>query len=204
MLVALSTGHSKQDSGAVSPIDGTKEYDVNCGIVDLMEMTGLRRGEFEIVDVPYEDMPYPNHLICTVKAINHRKHEYACCVEIHHNASVNEKVHGAQAIYWDTSVVGKGLATLIANNLAQMRQVSPQPLKKFWKDTQKEYYQPGALSTIRHIKRRLYYLNKTLIPAVIVEVGYLTNPSDLRYSQHYQVESAIAVCNGIDEFLGVL
>jgi len=203
-LVALSTGHSKKDSGAISRIDGTKEYDVNCAIVDLMERWGLHNAEFEMVDVPYEDEPYPIHLVHTVDAINAKRYEFECCVEIHHNSSVNPNVYGAQTIYWDTSELGKSLAKKIAFCMDEVRVVMSAPFKKFWKDIQKNYYQPGAMATLRHLKRRLHYLGQTKIPAVIVEVGYLSNEHDLRVIHKLKPQMAWAICKGIDEWLNGL
>jgi N-acetylmuramoyl-L-alanine amidase len=203
MYVALSTGHSRKDCGAISPLDGTKEYDVNCAIVSLMERQGLCNGEYEMIDALYEDEPYPDHLVNTVDAINDRHTDFACCLEIHHNASVKPKVHGAQVIYWDDSVDGKRLAQSIVRYLCEVREIAYHPFKKYWRETQKEYYQPGALSTLRHVKRRLYYLAKTKIPAVIVEVGYLTNEYDLHFIKHNQLLSAGAINNGVDEYLGL-
>lgn len=203
-IVALSTGHSRKDTGAISTIDGTPEYVVNCAIVDHMERIGLHNGEFEMIDTPFEDEPYPDHLVHTVKAINARRFDFLCCVEIHHNSSVNKNVRGAEAVYWDESVLGRELAGYIAGSMSMVRLVYSRPIRQFWRQEQQHYYQSGAIATWKHLRRRLWYLSKALIPAVIVEVGYLSNERDMKLIHTRQKQNAAAINAGIVQWITFL
>lgn len=50
----------------------------------------------------------------------------------------------------------------------------------------------------------LYVLRKTRMPAVLVELGFITNPNDARLMSNDPELFAEAVYNGILEYLGLL
>jgi N-acetylmuramoyl-L-alanine amidase len=204
MRVALSIGHSAKDCGAVAYHDGSRyeEYDLNKALFDEVSRLRLKNGHtWWQSDADCDDLPYPDHLVQTVKNIN--ASDAVCCVELHHNSVANHKVKGGMAIYWDTSVWGKRLSDYIALHMNFIR-FNFDGFREYWKSIQKNYYQAGSVATLKHIKRRLYYLGETHVPACIVEPGFISNYADLRICLDRRTQIAMAIRDGVDMFLSQL
>jgi hypothetical protein len=63
------------------------------------------------------------------------------------------------------------------------------------------YVSRGAPSSNRGVRRRAYYvLRKTNIPAVLVECGFLTNPTEAQYAQtvSYRQQLAEEIARGVN------
>ena len=199
MRVALSVGHSTKDSGAVAHHNGKKykEYDLNKKLFEEIIKLPLKNAEWWQADQLCDNLPYPSHLNKTIRQIN--AHNCACAIEIHHNSVWNKDVRGGMAIYWDTSVKGKLLSDMIAWQMQFLpKGVGFDGVKTHWVGKQREYYNVGSLGTIRHIGRRLAFLGKTKVPAVIVEPIFMSNYDDLMFGIEHRVEIARAIRNGVD------
>ena len=202
MRIAISIGHSSKDCGARAIHRGVryKEYDLNKRLFKEIINIPLKHGDWWQSDQLCDDLPYPEHLNKTIRQVN--AHNCVCAIEIHHNSVWNKEVRGGMAIYWDTSVKGKRLSDMIAWQLQFMPQgIGFDGVKKHWVNKQREYYHVGSLSTIRHIGRRLAFLSKTKVPAVIVEPGFMSNWDDLQFCMKHCVEIARAIRNGVDAWL---
>ena len=104
-------------------------------------------------------------------------------ISIHQNSYPSEQVSGAQVFYFAESDEGKTLATTLQNSL--IANVDP---------TNKR--QPKANDSY-------YLLKKTPTPTVIVECGFLTNPTEaaLLSTTEYQDKVVNAIFLGIMEYL---
>jgi len=198
MKIAISTGHSELDPGAIA-FNGTKEYFLNCNLVKEIEQLLLPDVEWWRSDDKCEKYGYPKHLNCTIDSIN--KSEAIACIEVHHNASINKNVRGGMAIYWDTSVKGKMLSNAIAYYLHWMPYFNFGAFKGYWKNVQHKYYKAGSLATQRHIKRRLAFLRYTDIPACIIEPAFISNVDDYFFAVAYVKPIARAIRDGVALYL---
>lgn len=193
--VAISTGHSEKDSGAIA-INGITEYSLNVPLVENITLFKNKHIVWHSVDKKCEKYGYPKHLLCTVKQIN--KGNYDCCIEVHHNACNNPDVRGGMVIYWDTSIEGKKLAQCIDKQMDILTKRLVLTPREMWK-AQKKYYHRD-IATLRHLKRRLYYLKYTNCPAVIIEPGYISNVDDLILVQKQRLFIAHATWRGIQDW----
>lgn len=201
-LFAISTGHSNFDPGAISRIDGTKEFDLNVLLVNEMLKHPLKNAKWVLIDSVCEDFGYPKHLTCTVQQINTRK-DIIGCVELHHNAAWNQNISGGMALYWDPSIHGKMLSDFISFQLNYIMFFNYSGFKFHWRTVQHKHYKSRSLPTVQHIKRRLYYLRKTNIPACIIEPGYISNKHDLEFVQKYRQAIAWSIWKGIDAWVNL-
>lgn len=195
-ICGISTGHSEHDSGCLA-INGQHEYQFNVDLVaDILEFT-TPNFDWYISDFDAEDLPYPNHIWKTVQNIN----ESGCiaAIEVHHNSSINPNAKGGAVIYWDESPLDKQLAECISKELDVIDDnfFDTNGFKTFWKDKQKFNYQAGAIATIKHLKRRLYFLGRTVPPSVIIEPAYLSNIEDLVFAEKFRLQIAFAIRKGV-------
>jgi N-acetylmuramoyl-L-alanine amidase len=182
--IALCTGHSALDSGAVAVHPGItyKERDLNVALVtEVMKATPLHVF-FWRPDVDCEDLPYPEHLKKRVKNIN-KQSDVAGVVSIHHNSCGNPKRTGAEVIYWDTSQAGYLLAKRIAQAMLDV------PMKA------------SIVPAVKQLGRRLYLLRKTKPPAVVVEPGFMSNYEDLQFCIDHRRVIADAIREGVGRWV---
>lgn len=182
--VALATGHSNHDPGAIAMHLGItyKERDLNVALVrEIMKATPIN-AYFWKPDVDCVDLEYPAHLKKRVLNIN-REHDVACAVSIHHNSCGNPKRKGAEIIYWDTSESGYLLARYITQELVSI------PMKAH------------VLPAVKQLGRKLYFLRKTRCPAVIVEPVFMSNEDDLNFAISHRVQIAVAVRHGVNRWV---
>ena len=107
----------------------------------------------------------------------------ALMVSIHQNSYPEADVDGAQVFYYSGSEEGKVLGTVIQEQLKSEMDDGNHRVAK----ANKEYY----------------LLKKSCCPAVIVECGFLSNPTEaeLLASEEYQEKLAFAIHLGIMEYL---
>jgi N-acetylmuramoyl-L-alanine amidase len=203
--VAISTGHSNLDPGAIG-LDGVKEFDLNVRLTKEILKRPLRHGSWHLVDRDCENLPYPDHLYKTVRNIN--KGDFACCLEIHHNGSINPNTRGGMVVFYDRSQKGHEFADIVNRFLMLLpfyhvaeRLINPMGVIVYWRMFQGQHYPSQSVATLRHLKRRLYYLRKTKPPAIIVEPGYISNRKDFNIVWHYVRDIAFAISSGVDLYL---
>jgi len=105
-------------------------------------------------------------------------------VSIHLNSSANKTASGIETLVYKNQGVNNKLATIIQNELIN-----------------------STNATNRGIKERpdLVVLNSTKMPAVLVEVGFVSNEKekDLLIKSEYQDKIAQAIAKGILNYLGL-
>lgn len=110
-------------------------------------------------------------------------------VSIHVNANPRDRSdRGAIVFYYPNAEESKKLAQSIAGSINNM--------------VYKEYLNLSSINTPVY-PRNLYILRETKTTGVLVEIGFITNPQDkkLLQDEEYKKRMAIAICNGVIEYL---
>lgn len=186
--VVIDVGHGGIDSGKVSK-DGILEKDVNLAIAkklkNLLEQedicvtltrdsdTGLYREGDSNKKVA--DLQNRCALIEEI--------DPDCTVSIHQNSFSSPEVKGAQVFYYGQSAEGETLAKLVQASL--IKRADPENHRK------------------AKANESYYLLKRTVSPTVIVECGFLSNPTEaaLLTSDEYQDRLVWAIHMGVMEFL---
>ncbi len=187
IICGISTGHSLKDTGAIG-IGGVKEYDLNVSLLTAVMKFSLSRAEWWQSDADAEDLAYPYYLTKTILNCNDKK--VAVAIELHHNWVSNSKVRGGQVIYWDTSIKGHLLAHYIST-LMNTECMTIIQYADFYKDLKSE----------KQIGRRLGFLGKTNMPAVIIEPGFISNEKDFKFVQDNQILIAKSIADGVQNYI---
>ncbi len=109
-------------------------------------------------------------------------------VSIHVNACEDSDTRGAITFFAPDDPQSEILAGAIQSNLNAVTKVEPRAGEFFHEKTR-----PGDF----------YLLLHTGIPGVIVEVGFITSPSDKKYlaTSSYRRKLAAAICTGIESYV---
>ena len=177
--LGISIGHSLKDCGAVAMHEGTtyKEYDLNVALTRQIMTTCPKNAYWYRTDTDCEDEPYPEHLRHTVRNINNS--DVLCAVEIHHNSCGNPNREGCELIYWDTSQQGYLMARYISVTLQDV------PLKV------------NIIPAVKQLGRKLYFLRKTRVPALVIEPAFMSNYRDMDNAIRNKKEIAQAINDGM-------
>ncbi len=100
-------------------------------------------------------------------------------VSVHHNASNNPAIHGIETYYYTPQ--SKPLADKIHRKMVS-----------------------NVKSPDRGVRKAMFYvIHHTSVPAVLCEVGYVSNPSELRdlTTEQRQIMEADAIAEGVVEYL---
>ena len=190
--IIVDAGHGLPDGGAVSD-SGIEEERLNLEIAlklqEALEIEGYnvimtRENENSIADSDKQGsikQIKSSDLTNRVKIANESGADFM--ISIHMNKYSDSKYWGWQTFYSKNSEEGKKLATLIQKAISN--NISDRENKR------------AALS-IEGIK----IVDKTKIPVVIVECGFLSNSEDLRLLQteEYQDKIVAGILEGVQEF----
>lgn len=173
MKVVIDIGHA---NGTGARGNSLEEHAVSTVVAKYLERELENLGHDSItLDYPHESNDHD--LSLTVKEANSLADEWDVVVSLHCDWSSNPNAHGGHVCY--LSNAGKRLANCISKHLCALM--------------------PGRADKV--VKRKgLYLLRKTKDPAVLVEVGFISNQDDaVMMSQHpNMIATAIAI--GIDDF----
>lgn len=189
--IVVDAGHGNPDGGAVSS-DGIEEASLNLQVAlklkEMLEENGYkvvmtRTNEENIADSDKQNSIKEikvSDLSNRVKIANESKADFM--VSIHMNKYSDSKYWGWQTFYSKNSENGKELATIIQNSIS--------------KNIDRENKRVAL--PIEGIK----IVDKTNIPVVIVECGFLSNQDDLNLLQTDAYQTAIVkgIFEGIDKF----
>lgn len=180
-LICVDPGHGGKDSGAVGA-STAKEKDVNLAI-GLILAQQLRQAGLQVVmtrsDDSYPDLHYRARLANEAGA--------SLFVSIHNNAAGDPAAVGTETFYWGTpeewSPEGRLLAEAIQRNLVAAIRSVDRGARTHWYN--------------------LVVLAETLMPAALVEVGFMTNPAEEAklLTPAYQQAAAQGITAGILEYL---
>ena len=189
--VLLDAGHGGYDPGAITK-QGVYEKGINLEMAkrvqELLEPCGI-----DVILTRDEDEDYVPEgtrgkqprkqadLNYRISMANQAKVD--AFISLHLNATVTGLISGAETFYHFKSEEGKRLAETIQQELVKVPGMNRRIAK------------PGDF----------YIINNSPMPTVIVELGYLSNPKELKKLQEpwYQDQLAHAVAKGIANYFGL-
>lgn len=166
--IVVDPGHGGSDPGCVGS-SGVLEKDINLEVARRLAFYLTQAGATAILtrDGDYE---LSDDLEERVLAV--RKHSADIFVSIHANSIASPRWWGAQAFYHPSDKEGQRLAALIQEELLK-----------------------GLGESYRWIRHEDFYvLRNAGVPAVMVEVGFLSNPREERMLSHSSYQGKVAWC----------
>lgn len=185
LTVVVDAGHGGSDPGAIYPAGSSKptirEKDVTLAVA-LKVRDNLKAKGINVI-MTREDDSYPT-LQERVDIAN--SSDADLFVSIHCNSMVNkDEIDGAQVYYYGSSSFGKRFAALVHSKIVEYTGMTDRGI------------QDGST---------LYVIKNTVMPAILTEGGFVSNPKDRAYllSEKGQIAIANAVSDGIEEALRLL
>lgn len=178
MRICVDPGHGGYDSGAVAG-DGTKEKDV--ALAYALELAKQLSGDHSVLLTRKQD----DFVGLTLRANKANDWGAECFVSLHANAALNPVANGAWVIYDDDTTDGKILAQLVWRSMSKI-----QGLMDI--DADEEVY-PDNSPWVGN--RELTVVSDTSMPAILVELGFLTNADDL--AQLVKPQTRVTICRAI-------
>lgn len=189
--VIVDAGHGGEDGGCVA-LDGTLEKDINLKISNKIASI-LENFGFDVIKIRDDDKSIYDD---TAKTISQKKvsdlhnrvdifnsDDNNVVLSIHQNKFDDSKYHGTQVFYSNNNESSKELADCIKNSITNLIQ----------KDNDRECKKADS---------SIFILDKTSVPAVIVECGFLSNGEEREKlkTEKYQDEIAYSICLGFLEY----
>lgn len=175
-VVCIDPGHGGKDPGAIGP-SGLKEKDVN-----LVIAQGVKKHLESNAEVMLTRMK-DEYVNLVARAAMANKASAALFVSIHCNAAANQTANGVEIIHHRDSERGQKLARTLMNYLTPATELKNRGVK------------PD--------ERGLAVLRLTEMPAVIIEVGFISNPIEEKLMKDAQWLDRVAhsIANGVTEYL---
>jgi N-acetylmuramoyl-L-alanine amidase len=204
-IIVIDPGHGGQDSGARGP-DGTLEKKVTLELA--RQIAAELEPEFKVVLTRNDD--YHVDLDNRTSAANHLKANLF--ISIHTGAGFTHSTAGTAIYYYQN----------LPNTYPEEKQISKTTRKKsiqpiLWKNIQIEHLEQSQalarkiadrLDKVTPIQIRvegspLAVLQGAAMPAVLIEIGYLTNPAEEKQLRDDRVllDLAEQVRRGIEDFI---
>lgn len=190
LIVVVDAGHGGEDSGAVA--NSLLEKDINLEIAlklrDMLEASGIevkmiRESDISIYDTASGTIRERkvSDLKNRVEIVNSNKKHIL--VSIHQNKFEQSKYSGAQMFYSTNNDKSQILAESIRKSITGL-------------------IQPNNTRELKKGGNDIYLLNKSTVPSVIVECGFISNPEEAKNlsDKEYQSKMAFAIYCGILEY----
>ncbi|TBR60519.1 cell wall hydrolase [Mastigocladus laminosus UU774] len=177
--VFLSAAHGGKETAGIDPgsmAGGTTEAREMILLRDLI-LTELRSRSFEVLSVP-DDLSAKQ----TIDWINSRVRRGDVALEIHADAASSPSVRGASVFYIANNNERKSNAELVLMGL--LRRVTQLPNRGVKPDTNSGM---GSLAFCR----------QTQAPALLMQVGFLSNPEDRGLLQNRRRDFAVGIADGV-------
>lgn len=186
-VIVIDPGHGGADPGAQN--SGINEKDINLDISlrlrGVLESRGCTVIMTREVDKDFFLPGFVKGRMAKRAELNHRiklasTNNADLFISIHANSFPKRNTYGMETYYHQKSAPGKKLAELIQAQLTTLQE-----------------------DNRRQAKAGDYYLlNQTNMPAVIVEVGFISNPKERRLlsSDNYRDRIAVAIGAGIEDY----
>lgn len=190
--ILIDAGHGEPDGGAVS-VDGVKESDLNLQIANKLKDELTSKGYKVMMTREDENNISGLNEDSTIRSIksqdiNNRVNLANSCgadfmISIHMNKYEDPKYFGWQTFYSKNSEQGKRLAECIQSGIKETTGI----------ENKREALKIEGIKII----------DKTTIPAVIVECGFLSNPDECVKLQDsdYQFKIVEGIIAGVEQFL---
>ncbi len=207
--LVIDPGHGGKDPGAHGP-DGLREKNV-CLDIALRLRRVLRREDPALRVVLTRDADYFVSLEERTRIANRARGDLF--LSIHNNASPNPRNHGTQVFFFDSQSSNRAAAdlTLRENGEANQLDVLMTDLAKSVVRDQSIGFAgvvQRALGRAIGLKRRrlsyapFYVLARTEMPAILVEVAFITNPREERLlgSSAFRQSVAEGLARGVERY----
>ena len=181
VVIVIDPGHGGEDPGKVG-VNDALEKDINLKIGEklrvLLEDEGIQiimtREDDFVPESKKEDLKK------RVELINEVNPDIVVCV--HQNSFTDQTVAGPQVFYHGSSEISKKIAQTLQEELWLVDEEHQRQIKG---------------------NENYYMLSQTEVPTIIVECGFLSNPSDAEklITEEYQDQIAQAICAGITKWL---
>ncbi|MBT9133690.1 MAG: N-acetylmuramoyl-L-alanine amidase LytC [Firmicutes bacterium] len=173
--IALDAGHGGQQPGAIGPA-GCLEKELTRQIVDRLAGL-LRELQVEVLDIRPEDQS-----LSLAERVNRARQGGAeAFLSVHFNAHERSEVSGTETYHFAENTAGRDLARLIHTELIG-----------------------GLKLRDRGVKQAAFYVLRTQpdIPAAVVEIGFLTNPTEELFlaRETTQQKTAHALCRALTRY----
>jgi len=225
-FIVIDAGHGGKDPGALSK-SGVREKDIALSISRLVE-TELKKHlkDVEVILTRKNDTFIELEKRTDIANSKLKKGSNGIFVSIHLNASLSNKISGIETYYLSqtpTNEEARKTAALENESIkfeTNRKKGSYQDIdyieaRMMTTQIQREsvklanLIQKSLVKGLKDLKDRgvkkadFFVLRGVLMPAVLVEVGYMTNTSDLSKltKKNYQEAAAKAISDGIIEFL---
>lgn len=173
--VVIDAGHGGSDVGATR--DGIYEKNITLAIAKMVEKN-LKNKDVQTTMTLEKDKTVSLQERCDIS--NDTRPDVF--VSIHVNSSVNDAIYGVETHWWKAD--SKDYANTVHTNLA----------KNFnkWKTKDRGLF-----------KSQFYVINHTEAPAILVEIGFISNENERKaiITQKRQLEIAKAISEGIMNYL---
>lgn len=183
MKICIDPGHGGSQPGAVG-YTGTLEKDITLAVSlklrDILKAQGCEVIMTRETDRDVSTRVNQNELEARCDVANDAKADYF--ISIHCNAAESKTAHGTETWYSDKDNKSKVLANCIQTELVK-------EIKR----------------ADRGVKRGNYYVtNMTKMPAVLVELAFISNPEEekLLKDSTFQYKCALGIANGILKMVG--
>ena len=185
LTIIIDPGHGGFDAGATG-YEGMIEKDINLSISlklrDLLQANGFtvhmtRETDEATAGKKKEDM------YARLETMSDYPH--SLYISVHQNQYPQSQYHGAQIFYSKNLPESKELAQNLQQAFVQL-------------------LQPENTREIKPGEKNLFLLYKATVPAVIVECGFLSNPTEAQQlaSSEYQDKVAFTIFTGILQYIG--
>lgn len=180
--IVIDAGHGGEDGGTQSA-QGLFEKDVNLAIAemlnDMLRAAGIPTVMTRTEDILLYDRNVDYHGRKKVLDLAARRKiaestENALFISIHMNAFPQTQYHGLQVFYSPHQIESKELADLI-------------------QQTTKEVLQPDNERKTKKATSSIYLLDRLTCPAVLVECGFLSNPTEAEQLSHDEYRQQVAM-----------
>lgn len=183
-----STRKEKMTGGATGVATGIPEYKFNLTIAKKLRTALLKKGYAVVMSRTSHDVKLGN----VARAKKGNKSGADICIRIHADSFSNSSANGASVLYASSSnpyyagkyaKKSKKLATKLSNSYCKATGI----------------YNRGIV-----VRNDLTGTNWSKMPTVLIECGFLSNPSEDRKlnSKPFQSKMVKGMVNGIDEYFG--
>lgn len=186
-VIIIDAGHGGEDGGAVGN-DGTFEKDINLQISlklnDILSIFGYKTHLIRITDtaIHTEGDTIRQRKVSDIRNRTSSMDLYENCIylSIHQNKYSDSRIWGTQTFYSANCDESREIAQLIQNAV-------------------KSQLQPDNKRQIKKSGTDIYVLYNATKPAVMVECGFVSNPSELKQLKYntYQNNMALSIATGI-------
>jgi N-acetylmuramoyl-L-alanine amidase len=206
--IVIDPGHGGEDPGAHGP-HGLREKDVCLAIALRVKAALSKQADLTVLLTRDSDVFIP--LRGRTEFAN--KADADLFVSIHNNASPDPGSHGSQVFFYDSQTSDRAATDLVAReneNGDSLDVVLTDLAKTLVRDQSIRMAQDvqGDLGTAIKLKRRhvsyapFFVLARTKMPAILVEVAFITNPTEERLlkNQAFQEKVAESLAAGLVDY----